>query len=178
MKISPDEWYDVNGKSGTRDFWAYPEGPGKPKYGHWLLPDGTDVEDEIADGRIEELPFPVRFVRDGASRGERRGDFLWSGAAPYTLVSERFVNALTELGVGGFRTYPVSVYDRDKARTPVPGYVGFIPDLTWTEPVHSRFRGDVSFTLEIRGDVLQGLLDRGVDQFDYKPHEEPGEPEF
>ena len=178
MKINPDEWYDIRGKSGLRNLWAHAEGPGQPEYGPWTLPDGTDVDDEIAYGRIEKLPFPVTFVRGKPSRGERRGDVLWAGGLAYTLVSDRFIKVLVELEVPGLTTYPVDFYDRDRAKTPIHGYVGLVPDLTWAGPVRSSFKDGLGFSLLIRGDVLQGLLDRGVDQFDYKIYEEPGEPEF
>ena len=126
--------------------------------------------DVIADGRLDEIPFPIWFERSTYSRGKRRGDILWGG--PPRLVSERFAEAIADLGVTGCRTIDVELYSLNEGR--VDGYVGFSENTEGTSEVTSYAwrEGAHSFAWIVSERVLTGLRERGVDMFLVEPFTE------
>ncbi|WP_029068708.1 hypothetical protein [Jonesia quinghaiensis] len=171
--VTQHTWFVLGAFTSSRELWVVLEGEGKPEYGPWKTSDGRDVIDEIAVGRIAELPFPVDFRRDTASTGKKRGDILWLGGHPLLLVSRRFVEALEEMGVTGWLTYPVELRDSGRrSGEPIEGYVGFVPDLTGNAPVRSYNVGTPNFAIRVRGDILDGLKSRGVVRFSAELAEE------
>ncbi|PMB98227.1 hypothetical protein CJ198_07625 [Brevibacterium luteolum] len=135
-------WYKIKPLSTQRDFWIHTNWEGRPDLGSPRLDDGREVFDVVADGKLEEIPFPVWFERSTDSRGKRRGDILWGG--PPTLVSQRFADAVADLGVTGCSTFDVDLFSVNEGR--VEGYVGFaentegtseISSYAWRERAHS-----------------------------------------
>lgn len=156
-------WVQIFGKSARADLWVDMEWEGKADLGPYLTDDGEDIYDVIAAGRAEELPFRVWAVRDENSRGKCHGDILW-GIVP--LVSNRFAQALSDLGVEGFGLYDIDFYDRDG--TPIEGYTGFTVDITGHSEFtslhwHQGLRNEWFLTTQ---QVLDGLYERGIDGFE------------
>ena len=81
--------------------------PDRPDWGHWLLADGTDVDDLVAAGDLERLDFVPRFRRYGG--GGQVGDLVWTGGSNAKIASRRFVDVLESIGATGYRTYPAEV---------------------------------------------------------------------
>ncbi|MCT1656311.1 hypothetical protein [Brevibacterium luteolum] len=163
-------WYEIMPLSSQRDFWIRTTWEGRPALGSPTLEDGRKVVDVIADGKLDEIPFPVWFERNTDSRGKRRGDILWGG--PPTLVSQRFADAVAELGVTGCSTFDVDLFSANEGR--VEGYVGFaentegtseITSYAWREKAHS-------YAWIVSERVLEGLKARGVDMFEVEPFDE------
>lgn len=112
---SKRSWVEVRPFSEERDLWVAPEGEGKPAFGPWLTEDGRRVVETIAEGRGEELPFPVWFEQTEGCTGRRRGDLLWAGGLSISIASDRFIDTLTSVGARGWSTYPVTLRDRKGA---------------------------------------------------------------
>lgn len=158
-------WFEVTPFNTTQDLWVEPTWEGKPKYGRSTLDDGQEIDDLIARGDLDRIPFPVWFERNTGSSGKRQGDLLWDVGLPTSLVSRRFADAVGDLGVTGTRTYGIELIDRRNG--PIEGYVGFVPRLNGSGEVSSYAwtDGDNSFTWIISARVLLGLKERGVDMF-------------
>lgn len=89
------------------------------------MPDGrTSVYSFISDWQPEKIPFPVWLAP--YNRGKRWGDMLWTGGLTLKVASVRMVDALEDAGITGYRTFKVDI--RDRAGSPVDGYVGFATD--------------------------------------------------
>ncbi|MDK8347520.1 hypothetical protein QP868_10940 [Brevibacterium sp. UMB1308A] len=159
-------WYEIYPLSTQRDFWAVPMWEGKPELGSPTLEDGREVKNVIADGKLDEIPFPIWFERSTYSRGKRRGDILWGG--PPTLVSRRFAQAVEELGVTGCSTYEVDLYSLNEGK--VEGYIGFAENTRGTSEISSYawLEKHHSYAWIISERVLTGLHERGIDMFDVK----------
>lgn len=163
-------WYEIIPLSTQRDFWIRTVWEGKPPLGPYTLDDGRDIYDVVADGNLEELPFDVWFERETISRGKRRGDILWGG--PPTLVSQRFADAVAELGVAGCSTFEVNLFSANEGR--VTGYVGFVENTEGTSEITSYAWPESahSFAWIVSERVLEGLKERGVDMFHVEPFTE------
>jgi len=160
-------WYEIVGKSARVDLWVWPEWEGPD-----TLRDGRDFCQEIGWGRGDQLGAPWWYRQQEPCRATRLADILWSGgASPFTVVSERFVEVIGELGVTGWSTYPITIVDRRD--NPIDGYVGFIPPLRQPQELLTtgwkRHRPADRFFVTER--VLDGLLAEGVDLFDVWPAE-------
>lgn len=114
-------WYECVAQSATRDAWMVATGPGRPELGPWVLPDGRAVDDLIADGDVDQIPFDVCF--EPSNYGKRYGDLLWTGGMAYKLASQRFVEVLESIAATGYKTFPVRL--RDNKKNIIDGYVGF-----------------------------------------------------
>jgi hypothetical protein len=141
--------------------WAVPEWEGKPAFGPYLLPDGRDITALIADGDIDDLPFPVWFRR---SRGTRHGDLLWAGGLSTKLASRRFVEVLDRIGATGYRTFEITVIDRK--RTSIDGYIGIASTGSDPELDITHYNGCQNTGLHVKRHVLDALITAGVDAFD------------
>ncbi|WP_291277900.1 hypothetical protein [Galactobacter sp.] len=159
-------------KNATTDLWVVPSWEGRPEYGSPTLDDGREVYDVIACGNLEDIPFNVWFERNTDAKGKRHGDILWSGGLESQPVSRRFAQAVAELGVADVKTYEIDLIDRRKG--PIEGYVGFVPSLTGKGEISSWNwrKGKTSFAWVMSNRVLDGLLARGIDGFEYEPLED------
>lgn len=136
----------------------------------WRSPDGTPLDEVIGNGEPDSLPFAVR-LRQQSSTGVRRGDLLWTLGLGIGVVSDRFVDALTDLGVDGWSTYPIAVEDRQGR--PIEGYQGLVADTTGaSELVSGAWWEHVqSFSYFVTERVAGVLLRAAVDGFDLEPTE-------
>lgn len=159
------EWAEISGDTSTRSLWVSPYWEGKPKLGPFTLEDGRDIIDLIETGKGEELGFPFWFRRTEGSRDKRLGDILWTGGLAIKVVSKRFLDALTDLGVAdGLQTYPATLVDR-RGRAIEGAYYGAVEHLGHEGEInagHDTSRG-FSFTVSTR--VLEGLRARDVTGF-------------
>lgn len=167
---------EVRPFSEERDLWVAPEGEGKPAFGPWLTEDGRRVVETIAEGRGEELPFPVWFEQTEGCTGRRRGDLLWAGGLSISIASDRFIDTLTSVGARGWSTYPVTLRDRKGAE--ISGYQGLVSDVTGTGDVVSLLwrKHSQKPVLLLTEDVARGLAEAGVDQFESAPSTRRGLP--
>lgn len=67
-----------------------------------------------------ELKEPLKLE---ACRGGSPSDFLWANFVHFACISARVAQLLTENGITGWSTYPVTIFGRKG--NPVPGYSGF-----------------------------------------------------
>lgn len=162
---NPDREY-LTGLWRTRDMWVSPEWEGRPHFGPHLLPDGRDIVGLIADGDLDELPFPVSFRPFNS--GKRLGDMLWAGGLATKLVSRRFVKVLEQIGATGYRTYEVTFTDR--TRNPIDGYIGIASTGSDPELDITHFAGFQNTGLFVKRHVLDALLAAGVDRFHVADH--------
>lgn len=161
-------WRMITARNSRRDLWVVATWAGE-KEGYSTLADGQDIGDLVRNGDLDQLPFKIWYERDTTAKGTRRGDLLWGVGNPIFMVSNRFLDAVTELGVAGFKAYDVEVIDRRKG--PIDGYVGFAVDQEGSSELTSygwpdRFR---SLIWIVSDRVLDGLRERGVDQFEVMP---------
>lgn len=162
----------LTGRAATRDLWVVPEWEGMAEFGPWLLDDGRQVQQVIAAGQVDELPFAVWFRQDQGSKAQRHGDILWGTGSPAKVVSRRFVEALSDLGVTGLSTYPIEVVDR--RRRPIEGdFVGLVEPLAGQGEVCSPYPDQRGFSLVVTGRVLEGLRERGVTEYLVEPYQAP-----
>ncbi len=159
----------LSGRYATRDMWVGPEWKGRPKPGTVppplfpvRLPDGRAVIDVIADGDIDEVPFPVWF--QPSNSGKRLGDLLWATGLSTKLASRRFVDVLEQIGATGYRTYEVTFVDRK--RNPIDGYIGVASTGSDPELDITHYMGFQNSGLYVKRHVLDALLAAGVDGFD------------
>lgn len=172
MKSAP--WYELHAYYGRQFLWATPalDAAGS---GALLTRDARRrFATASRNGELHLLPFTPLFERDpNASTGTKRGDILWSGGLPITLVSRRFAEAIEDLGVTKYDLYDVDFVDFRGGR--IEGYVGFAANLEGTSEVvtgtwHRGWRG--MFTIA-SARVVKGLVERGIDGFHVSPVEEP-----
>lgn len=162
------DWWLVTGRSAVRDLWVSLTWPDKPTYGPWLLPDGRDIVDLVATGRLDQLGFRIWYEQmEGCRAPLRRNDVLHCGGLQVKVVSTRFVEALHGLGVTGLSTYEADVVLRSGES--LSGYVGLVEPTDPAAEVHSYLPGGPSMPLCVSGRVLRGLRERGVDLFDVEP---------
>jgi hypothetical protein len=152
----------LSGRYATRDMWVRPMWKGKPQLGPHLLPDGRRLTDVVADGDIDEVPFPVWF--QPSNGGKRLGDLLWAGGLSTKLVSRRLVDVLQQIGATGYRTYEVTFVDRK--RNPIDGYIGVASTGSDEELDITHYKGFQNTGLYVKRHLLDALLSAGVDGFD------------
>lgn len=109
--------YELEARSGSPNAWAVPHHPGMPEFGEFLLPDGRDARDLIADGDTADLGFTPTFLKE---HGNRFGDLLWTTSRS-KVASDRFITALA--GFAGWKSFPVRLTQR--RGEDIPGYAGF-----------------------------------------------------
>lgn len=75
-------------------------------------------------GDFKDVQFPIVYheIKRGSS-GKKMRDILDTRYPPLYLISDRFKNALEESGITGWKSYPISLFD--KKGNPVEGYNGF-----------------------------------------------------
>lgn len=78
-----------------------------------------DVSDLIK-GKYEKFNFPIIFKQDG---GEKLYDLLDTGFISLYLISEKFKNLLIKYNFTGWKSYPISMYN--KKGIVIDGYSGF-----------------------------------------------------
>lgn len=71
-------------------------------------------------GEYDRYQFPIIFQQYD---GKRLRDFLDTGYPPVYLVSDRVVNILENNGISGWKTYPITLYDKNGNL--VGGFSGF-----------------------------------------------------
>ena len=154
------------------ELWVAPEWEGRPELGPWLTEDGRRITEVIAEGKADTLGFPVWFEQSQNCRDTKwpRSDMLWNEGSPAKVVSERFVQTLTDLGATGFSAYPVEV--RTRKGEAVEGYVGLVSDTTGTTDVTTPGWEDglQSFGVLVTEKILAGLLEAGL-RIDWEPDE-------
>ena len=100
----------IAARSGPAYLWAFPDFPGQPEYGEYVLPEHSrDPRDMVADGDVENLGFVPCFRQAG--RGRKVGDLVWTGC-DIKIASDRFLAVLREQDATGYRTFPVTVVPR------------------------------------------------------------------
>lgn len=158
-----EQWIEIEAPSGTQYFWYYPTSAEQAKYAPWLLDDGRGVIPLLTRGEMDEIPFKVWFVQQEEAYGKRMGDLLWATGPSLKLVSDRFIGALNDMGVTGFKTVPVEI--RTLKQDLVQGYQGFVEDMTDTSEVRSTQPDYPGWSFLISRRIYDGLLERGVDEF-------------
>ena len=151
------DWYLLRAHDESGDVGVATEWEGKPPLGPWLLPDGRDIDELIADGRLDEVPFPVWFRRVGG--GKRWGDLLPGGACK--IASVRLVGVLESIGATGYRTFPIDL--RDRGGEPITGYVGFATTPWQGGTDIQPLLGWQNFTFWANARVVEALRARGAD---------------
>lgn len=159
------------GKWAQRDLWAVLEWEGVDSVEGRVLADGTYPDDLAAKYGADSLPFRTWFRQTPECRNQRHADILWAGGLATKLVSRRFADRVSELGVTGCRTYEVELYDR--RMRPIEGYVGFLEDRTGKDELTMRAPDWPTFTMVCSRRVLDGLLEVGIDQFEIDYSLEP-----
>lgn len=98
-----DHWIEPPSEGAA---WFTIEWPGQPELGPYLLPDGRDIFQLIAEGRIDELGFEPTVVQ---TRSGPLGDMLWTLGSSCKVASERMLKTLARIKATGYRTFPLSV---------------------------------------------------------------------
>ena len=80
---------------------------------------GTDDEDNLLRGEYEGINFPVVFKQE---RGKKLVDILGTGWPNLYLISDRMKDVLEENKLTGWKTFPITVYDKKKNE--ILGYHG------------------------------------------------------
>lgn len=163
--LDPDLFYIVRGPYGRDDLCVGLQ---------WFGPLYRRTDEDIFGylkllglGRADEIPGPGRVlvVRDTALTGRNRPDVLGT-VSPINMISLRLHEALTDLGVQNLKVFDVDFRDdRPRKDEPIPGYLGFLPDSTATEPVRAGGPDGTPGVMFFQGRIIQELLDRGIDGF-------------
>lgn len=75
-------------------------------------------------GDYNEVQLPVIYNEiKGGSSGKKMRDILDTRYPPLYLISDRFKNVLEECGITGWKSYPITLFDKKGNR--VEGYNGF-----------------------------------------------------
>lgn len=154
--------YELQAKSATRDLWVMSRFPGEPELGPFLMADGSDVYELVADGEVERVGFIPRFVHH--NRGRRVGDLLWATGADVKLASRRFIDVLETIEATGYRTFPVRVEMRDGSS--VGDFVGLaVLDSNESHDLYFT-HGHQSFVFTASDRVVDALRQAGVTDLD------------
>ena len=82
--------------------------------------DGVSNRDNLILGKYEGINFPVGFKEE---RGKKLVDILGTGWPNLYLISDRMKLILEENKLTGWKTFPITVYDKKKNE--ILGYHGF-----------------------------------------------------
>lgn len=150
----------ISARYGPKDAWFAPDWPDKPALGPYpQLPDGRDPIEATADGDMGLLPHPV--VLRQSNRGNRFGDILWTEGTPIKAVSQRLVDALTDVGATGWRTFPIEVIGADGDE--LEGYLGLATIGSDPSDDLRHTAGAQNFAVTVSDRVLDALSQHGVD---------------
>ncbi len=171
--ISEYEWYRLAAPSGRDQLWVQIEAREKPHPGPWMLPDGTDVVDAIARGKVFDLPFDVWLQQSPSCRGRHAADMLWTGGLRYLVMSAELA-AVLQAEAQGVRAFVLPLRLRGGETT--DRYRVLVPDMDGRGPVCSEVIGHPSDRINVRGTVLKALQAAGVNGFVWESGQAPAPP--
>jgi hypothetical protein len=96
-----ERFWLVKAASATRDCWV-------------RLVDDQDSDEVVLAAMTGDAP--ERFGLEVFNRGTRHGDFLWTGGGAFTVVSDRVVETLRDVGPTGWHAVPADVRFRNGDR--------------------------------------------------------------
>lgn len=164
----PSGLFRLHASYADSHLWVEPRWDGIDDSGYWLLPDGRDISEVVAEGQLDEIPFEVWFRAFGS--GTKRGDLLWTGGLAQKFASQRFVEVLQGLGVTGYITYDLAIVD--KKGNPIEGYVGFATAPTSDDDEIRPLFGRQGFTFLASERVVDALRAAGaLDGVVVEPHD-------
>lgn len=155
--------YRLTAPSSSRDVWLWLTHPEQPALGPWLDAEGRRIPSRIADGDLAGLGFVPCYRKKGG--GSRLGDLVWTTGDAAIIARTRFTEALRDLGVVGWRTYPVEVILSAPGGKLEPGMIGLAVDREGRSDVHADLfpvsRGPF-YAFGVSDRVMEGLIQRGI----------------
>ncbi len=154
----------LSGRNGSSFMWVDLVWAGQDKDQPYLLPDGREYRDLIADGEFRQIADQVWLSVTNAGNTQ---DMLWTTSTAFPVVSVRMADALVDIcGEGAFERYPVTV--RRKRPPDIDGYVVLIPTgLGVGRGVREFPLGHrATSSLDVDAGVLEQLRARSIEGFE------------